>query len=156
MSLADPLISDEKLAEIKSHLSDGCPHDDDEMQWDCGVYEPWCTLLLAEVARLREHNKYLTRMFYGIASLKLCKRHNAVPIVDRVRERVTAPWCQDCTADENVRLRAVAASDPTPDTLCGACSHLTSEHEDGRGECRVPMAAGVVPSWCGCARMETS
>lgn len=92
---AAPLISPEEEAEIRA-----------QYRRNDGV-----SVVFRELDRVRAHNEYLTKMFYGVASLKLCERHNAISIVERVRERVTGSWCQDCIADENDRLLQIVTLD---------------------------------------------
>lgn len=104
MSIADALISDERLAEIRLHVERGC---------SCAANV--AAELIPEVDRLRSHNEYLTRMFYGIASWKVCERHNAVSIVDRARrDRVVDPSCQDCRSED---LAALVAGNPEATTM---------------------------------------
>lgn len=102
MSLGDPLISDADLDNIRMLLSNGF-----------GLRQSQREALFSELDRLREHNAYLTQIFYGICSLSTCERHNAIPIVERVRERLLAPSCRDCLAEENQRLREQLGKDDT-------------------------------------------
>jgi hypothetical protein len=98
-SMADPLIDDAALAEIR--LAYGSHAD---MQ-----------LVLRELDRLKAHNAYLTDIFYGIADLKRCEEHRRMPVSREEYDFTIDPGrCEVCRAND---LRAMVAGNPQATTM---------------------------------------
>lgn len=104
-SIADPLITDARLEEIRLHVERGC---------SCAANV--AAELVPEVDRLREHNAYLTDLFYGMTRYfgHLCETHAAVPMEQRDLSRVVVPACMGCQEDD---VRALVAGNPEATTM---------------------------------------
>jgi hypothetical protein len=113
-SMADPLISDVRVEEIRLHVERGC---------SCASNV--AAELIPETDRLREHNAYLSDLFYGITRYfgHLCEEHAAIPLTERDLSRYEVPACEGCKDDD---IRALVAGNVEAATMarryreCGA------------------------------------
>lgn len=102
-NLAAPMISDDLLLQIKTLLRNGF-----------GLLARDQEALFSEFDRLRDHNAYLTTLFYGIADLKRCEPHRTFPSTPDEYDFVVAPRCDVCLAND---LRAMVAGNVDATTL---------------------------------------
>jgi hypothetical protein len=75
-----------------------------EQDWPC---------LVSRLADRVTHLERLEKVFRGVASLTRCDDHSGLPTDEQV-ERIMAPWCRDCLAED---YRALVAGNVQATTM---------------------------------------